>query len=194
MKASRRTPAKKSSRPAKRVAPKKRRGLLFDPSDLPRIRANTKDPRFAEYWQTLLATDMAADTAFLTTELSLTNHVAHLLRAQRILDRTSLIYLVNRDPAQLALAKLAIRRMLDYPEWDSFIEGGKQIRRRAGALHAAQLQPLGGKIVDQRPRARIGLPGRSYSSLRRISATATGRSAVESAEMRPEPASYPARR
>ena len=127
MKASRRTPAKKSARPAKPSAPKKRRGLLFDPADLPRIRANTKDPRFAEYWATLLATDLAADAHFLTTELSLTNHVAHLLRAQRILDRTSLIYLVNRDPAQLKLAKLAIRRMLDYPEWDSFIEGGKQI-------------------------------------------------------------------
>ena len=127
MKASRRTPAKKSSRPAKPSAPKRKRGLLFDPADLPRIRANTKDPRFAELWATMLAADMADDTRFLTTELSLTNHVAHLLRLQKILDRTSLIYLVNRDPAQLALAKLAIRRMLDYPEWDSFIEGNRQI-------------------------------------------------------------------
>ena len=127
MKAARRPAAKKSSRPAQSAAPKKRRGLLFDPSDLPRIRANTKDPRFAEYWQTLLAADLADDTNFLTHELSLTNHVAHLLRLQKILDRTSLIYLVNRDPAQLKLAKLAIRRMLDYPEWDSFIEGNRQI-------------------------------------------------------------------
>lgn len=128
MKSSRRAPVKKAPRsPAKSAASPKRRGLLFDPSDLPRIRANTKDPRFAEYWQTLLAADMADDTDFLTNKLSLTNHVAHLLRAQRILDRTSLIYLVNRDPAQLALAKLAIRRMLDYPEWDSFIEGNRQI-------------------------------------------------------------------
>ena len=117
---------KSAKKPAKSSAPK-RRGLLFDPSDLPRIRANTKDPRFAELWQTLLAADLADDTRFLTTELSLTNHVAHLLRLQKILDRTSLIYLVNRDPAQLALAKLAIRRMLDYPEWDSFIEGNRQI-------------------------------------------------------------------
>ena len=128
MKPSRRTPVKKPARSAgKPPARGKKRGLLFDAADLPRIRANTKDPRFAEYWSSLLAADLAADTNFLKNELSLTNHTLHLLRAQKILDRSCLIYLVNRDPAQLALAKLAIRRMLDYPEWDSFIEGGRQI-------------------------------------------------------------------
>jgi hypothetical protein len=128
MKSARRATVKKTSRPAaKSSAPRKRRGLLVDPSDLPRIRANTQDPRFAEYWQSLLDADMAADTDFLVNQLSLTNHTLHLLKLQKILDRSALIYLVNRDPAQLALAKLAIRRMLDFPEWDSFIEGGKQI-------------------------------------------------------------------
>ncbi len=120
---------KKPARPAVPSAPasRKKPGLLFSAADLPRIRANTKDPRFAEFWQTRLNADIAADTNFLANELSLTNHVTHLLRAQQILDRTALIYLINRDPAQLALAKLAIRRMLDFPEWDSFIEGGRQI-------------------------------------------------------------------
>ena len=112
---------------AKSPTPRKKRGLLFDAADLPRIRANTKDPRFAEYWQSLLAADLAVDTDFLTNKLSLTNHTLHLLQAQRILDRSALIYFVNRDPAQLTLAKLAIRRMLDFEEWDSFIEGGRQI-------------------------------------------------------------------
>ena len=128
MKPSRRAPVKKAARTtAKPAASRKRRGLLFDATDLPRIRANTKDPRFAEYWQSLLAADMADDTDFLKNKISLTNHSVHLLRLQKILDRSVLIYAVNRDPAQLALAKLAIRRMLDFPEWDSFIEGGKQI-------------------------------------------------------------------
>lgn len=104
-----------------------RRGLLFDETDVARIRANTADPRFAEFWQEQLAADVVADTKFLTDELSLTNHVVHLLRAQRILERSSFIYLVNRDAAQLALAKLAMRRMLDYPEWDSFLEGGRKV-------------------------------------------------------------------
>ena len=109
------------------AVPTLRRGLLFDESDLPRIRANTKDPRFAELWQTMLAADVAADTDFLEHQIRLTNHVSDLMRAQKILDRSSFIYLVNHDPVQLALAKLAMRRMLDYPEWDSFIEGGKQV-------------------------------------------------------------------
>lgn len=104
-----------------------RRGLLFDESDLPRIRANTTDPRFAELWQSMLAADMAADTEFIAHQVSLTNHVVHLLRLQRILERAAFIYLVNRDAAQLTLAKAAMHKMLEYPEWDSFIEGGRQI-------------------------------------------------------------------
>jgi len=120
------------------------RGLLFDESDLSRIRANTTDPRFAAFWQEQLAADIGADTVFLTTELRLTNHVVHLLRAQRILERAAFIFLVNRDPAQLTLAKLALRRMLDYPEWDSFIEGGTQIlgMQRATEGSAALLVAL----------------------------------------------------
>ena len=102
-----------------------RRGLLFDAADLARIRANTKHPRFAAYWQSLLDADVAAATTYLTKELRTTNQVTHLLRAQQILDRASFIYLVNGDPAQRDLAKLAMRRMLDFEEWDCFVEGGK---------------------------------------------------------------------
>jgi hypothetical protein len=120
------------------------RGLFFDETDLPRIRANTTNPRFAPFWQSQLEADSAADTKFLTEELSLTNHTVHLLRAQRILERVSFIYLVNRDPAQLELAKLAIRRMLDFPEWDSFLEGGRQILglQRATEGSVALLQAI----------------------------------------------------
>lgn len=102
-------------------------GLLFDESDLPRIRANARDPRFAELWKTMNAADLAADRDFLENKLSLTNHVVDMLHAQKILDRTCVMYAVTGDAAQLDLAKLAIKRMLDYPEWDSFIEGGRQI-------------------------------------------------------------------
>ena len=41
------------------------RGLFFDESDLPRIRANTTDPRFAAYWQSLVTADLVDDTDFL---------------------------------------------------------------------------------------------------------------------------------
>ncbi|MCF7689817.1 MAG: heparinase II/III-family protein [Cephaloticoccus sp.] len=121
-----------------------RRGLFFDAADLVRIRANTTDPRFAEFWQEQLAADVASDTRFLTHELRLTNHVVHLLRAQRILERASFIYLVNHNADQLTLAKLAMRRMLDYPEWDCFTEGGRQILglQRATEGTVALLQAL----------------------------------------------------
>lgn len=105
----------------------RRRGLLFDASDLPRIRANTRHPRFAKFWAEQQQADVAAAERFLREELSLANHVLHLLKAQQILERASFLYLVERDAAQLALAKLAMRRMLDFPEWDCFTEGGRQV-------------------------------------------------------------------
>ena len=136
----------KRPRPAKKAASAPQRpGLLFGPRDLARIRANTQEPRFAEFWKSQLAVNPVAATNFLKNELSLTNHVTHLLRTQQILDRSAMIYLINRDPAQLALAKLAIRRMLDYPEWDSFIEGGRQILgfQRATEATVALLLAIG---------------------------------------------------
>jgi len=102
-------------------------GLLFDDADLPRIRANARDPRFATLWQSMHDADLAADRNFLAHGVSLTNHVTHLLRVQRILERACVLYAVEGDPIQLELARTAIRKMLEYPEWDSFLEGGRQI-------------------------------------------------------------------
>jgi hypothetical protein len=104
-----------------------RRGLLFDPTDVARIRANTRHPRFAGYWAEQKAVDVGVSEKFLREELRTTNHVLHLLKAQQILERAAFLYLVERDPVQLALAKLAMRRMCDFEEWDSFIEGGRQV-------------------------------------------------------------------
>lgn len=116
-----------SMTPTTASSPKLHRGLLFDAADQPRISANTKDPRFAELWQTMLEGDIAADTEFLEHKLKFTNHVIDLLRLQKIMERSSFIFFVNRDPANLALAKLAMRKMTEFPEWDSFVEGGRQV-------------------------------------------------------------------
>jgi len=113
--------------PAPTSAPGRHRGLLFDEADLPRIRANTQDPRFAALWQSMLAADSAADTEFLTHKIRLTSHRYDFLRCQKIIERAAFIFLINRDPAQAALARLAIRRLVDFPEWDLFVEGGKQV-------------------------------------------------------------------
>ena len=104
-----------------------KKGLLFDPSDLPRIRANAHHPRFAALWQSMREADLAADRDFLANRVRLTNHVVDLLHVQKIMERACVLYAVEGDPGQLELARTAIRKMLEYPEWDSFLEGGRQI-------------------------------------------------------------------
>ena len=104
-------------------APKKK-GLLFDVSDIPRIRQNTKHPRFAAYWKSIVEANLEADTKFLRTELRLNNHVVDFLRARQILERTSFVYRIAGDKRQLEVALLAINRILEYKKWDYFLEGG----------------------------------------------------------------------
>ncbi len=108
------------------ASPAGRRGLFFDESDLPRIRANTADPRFAAYWQSLVTADLADDTDFLEHKVRFNNHVADMLRVRQILERSSFVYAVNHDAKHLAVSKLAVRKILDYPRWDYFLEAGKQ--------------------------------------------------------------------
>jgi hypothetical protein len=101
------------------------KGLLFAPSDLPRIRANLELPRLADIRGQLLNVDFAADTKFLREELRLNNHVADFMRAWRIVERSAFAFTVWGDPRQLDLALLALRRLCDYKRWDYFLEGGK---------------------------------------------------------------------
>lgn len=102
-------------------------GLLFDEADLPRIRANTRHPRFAKLWAEMTGADLAADTDFLQNKVRFNNHVVDMMRCRLIVERSSFVYAVNRDAAHLAVTKLAIRKLLDYPKWDYFLEGGKTV-------------------------------------------------------------------
>ncbi len=106
---------------------KRRRGLLFDAADLPRIRANVASPRFAEMWRTLSSPDLSDDTDFLEHHVRFNNHVADMLRVRGIVEKSSFVHAVTGDPAQLRLCKLAIRRILDYPKWDLLLEGGTHV-------------------------------------------------------------------
>lgn len=100
-------------------------GLLFAPSDLPRMRANFQNPRFADLRAKLLALDPVAETKFLTSELRLNNHVADFLRAWQTLQHAALLHVLFGNPRHLDLALLALRRFCDYRRWDYFLEGGK---------------------------------------------------------------------
>lgn len=106
------------------AAPGPARGLLFDPDDLPRIRANLELPRLASVRAMLLDVDFTGSTRFLREELRLTNHVADFMRAWKLVQQCSFAHAVWGDPRQLELALLALRRLCDYRRWDYFLEGG----------------------------------------------------------------------
>ena len=101
--------------PTKTAAP---RGLLFDASDLPRIRANVQRPEFREFWTYMTTVDFAAEEKFLKQELSFANHITDMSRAQIILLRSSFVHLLTPDAKHLAIARLALDRLLGYPRWD----------------------------------------------------------------------------
>lgn len=102
-----------------------KRGLLFDATDVPRIRANLDLPRLAEIRAMLLNVDFAAETRFLRDELRLNNHVADFMRAWQVVQHGSFAYVIYGDQRQLDLALLALQRLCDYERWDYFLEGGK---------------------------------------------------------------------
>jgi Heparinase II/III-like protein len=104
-----------------------RRGLLFDESDLPRVRRNYAHPRFAQYRRRLEAADLRDDEDFLLHRVRHNRHSDDMLRARLILERTALLTFITDDPRQLGLARLAIRTLLDYPKWDMLTEGGTTV-------------------------------------------------------------------
>lgn len=101
------------------------KGLLFDRSELERIRETTKHPRFSPYWKSLVGADLAVDMRFLEKELRLNNHVADMIKARVILERSSFVYAISGDVKHRDVAQLAINRILEYKRWDYFLEAGE---------------------------------------------------------------------
>ncbi|HUG12796.1 MAG TPA: heparinase II/III family protein [Opitutaceae bacterium] len=116
--------AAESAAAASTPTPGPSRGLLFDTSELPRIRANLELPRCAEIRATLTNVDFAAETKFLLEEIKFNNHVVDFARARRLVEHCSFAYAIWGDQRQLDLALLAMRRLCDYKRWDYFLEGG----------------------------------------------------------------------
>ncbi len=105
----------------------KRRPLLFDPADLPRIRANTKLPRFQKLWASLADVDLAANRKFLEHEVVFNDHAFNMIKVRTMLERSAFVYAVTQREDHLAIAKLALGKLLEYPKWDYFLEGGKTV-------------------------------------------------------------------
>ncbi|MEZ5278035.1 MAG: heparinase II/III family protein [Opitutaceae bacterium] len=100
-------------------------GLLFDSAEVPRIRTTLQRPEFAAFWDGARRADLAADERFLREELRLNNPNSDLARAANILQRCAFVQAIESDPAQVALARLALDRMLAYKRWDWILEAGR---------------------------------------------------------------------
>ena len=99
-------------------------GVLFDRSELPRIRESLKHPTFASYWKESQEADLDADRRFLTTEVDLKNRVRDLAKVASIAFRSAFVHLIEPDPKQRALAELAITTALKFNRWDWILEDG----------------------------------------------------------------------
>jgi hypothetical protein len=99
--------------------------LLFSRDELPRLQRNARHPVFAAWWKASCGADLKADERWLREEIDLTNLVMDLARAANILARSAFVYLLTGDEAHLALARLALDRVLAYPRWDWFLEAGE---------------------------------------------------------------------
>ncbi|MBI5471050.1 MAG: heparinase II/III family protein [Ignavibacteriae bacterium] len=111
--------------PASEDARWKRKSLLFDDSDVPRILKTVQHPRFASHWNSMTEVDFIADLKFLKEELRLNNHTKDMLRARLILERSAFVYKLTKDRRHLDLARVAIDRILEYKRWDYFLEAGE---------------------------------------------------------------------
>ncbi len=98
--------------------------LLFDASELPRIKRTLKRPEFAQFWTASQKADLADDLKFLTNEIKLNEPVKDLGRASNILMRCAFMHMITGDEAQLPLARLALDRILGYKRWDWILEDG----------------------------------------------------------------------
>ena len=99
--------------------------LLFDPSELPRIKTTLARPEFASFWRYAREADLADDERFLREDIKLDHPNADLARAANILQRSAFVHAIEPDPRQLAVARLALQRVLEFPRWDWILEAGR---------------------------------------------------------------------
>ncbi len=102
-----------------------RLGLLFDPADLPRIRANLEHSRLAAVRAKLRDVDYAERLNFIQHESDLRNRVRHMRDIREALENAAFAHAVWEDPRDLELATVSLKRILDYDPWDYFLEGGE---------------------------------------------------------------------
>ena len=133
--------------------------LFFTAKDIDTIRARTKLPLFQDYWNSQIKMNISDDRRFLSDEIDLHNHIRHIARAYSILEREAFVYLISNNRKRGDLAHLAVQRILQYPKWDYFIEGGKDtfgLQRAPGSTIAmCQAYDWLGDILSEEERKEM---------------------------------------
>ena len=101
--------------------------LYFSSADLSFMKKNLKRPLFETFWQETLKADIQSDKKFLEYEIKFNNQIRHLLRADQILQRAAFVFAMTGNETHGELAKLAVRKILEFKKWDYFLEAGKYV-------------------------------------------------------------------
>ncbi len=102
--------------------------LFFSAEDLPRLRRNfSKDTRFAELRENMLALDRDAERTFLRSEVNLTGHRSDIRRVGETAQEMAFLYLMTGDRDAAELSVESARTLMRFPYWDFFLEGGDKV-------------------------------------------------------------------
>lgn len=102
-------------------------GILFDQTEIPKIKQRLELPIFQSFWHEMLNIDLKPDREFLETGVELNNQLRHLPRVDKILQREAFVYVMTRDQTRAEIAKLALKKILQFEKWDYFLEAGKDV-------------------------------------------------------------------
>lgn len=102
-------------------------GLLFGAADLPRMRKALAHPHAAPYWKSIVEADLGVDLKFLRENVRFNNHSKDMLQVRQILERTSFVFAITGDARQGDVARMAVDKLLAYPKWDYFLDGGEHV-------------------------------------------------------------------
>jgi len=101
--------------------------ILFDQTEISEIKKRLKLPIFQSFWKELLNLDLQADREFLEKRVELTNHLRHLPRVNRILQREAFVYAMTQHRTRGEMARLALHKIFLFKKWDYFLEAGKDV-------------------------------------------------------------------
>jgi len=98
-------------------------GLFFSKEDIPRIKENIGLPIFKDYWDSIVNIDFEAEKKFIASA-DLNKHWEHMRLLNATITKSSFVAMITDDKQHEEVAKLAIKKVLEYKEWDYFMEQG----------------------------------------------------------------------